>query len=93
MRPFECSRGPATAGSCLRGTAGCVIDHHEPTLMEKLAVAEDELRTAERKARRFRERQAHDAVIASAETDVNAKAALCMAAAARCLVTTDHTEA
>lgn len=94
---MSCRPGPAHGGTCLCGTPGCTVDHHEPTPLDRLNVAEDELRTAERGLAQAVDVQRatggyNGEFVALASTRVNAKAAHCMAAAARCLVTTDHTE-
>lgn len=96
----DCVRGPATAGTCVRGTAGCSLEHAEPTLLEKLDAAEKALATAERRLHGaqglYRAVSIHPGphtlplqAVNEAVADVNAASARCMAAAARCLVTTE----
>lgn len=96
----ECVTGTGTSGivgACLRGTVGCTIDHRpEPTLLDRLDQAEHELRAAERELDMSLDLERSLGRIDLAATvnsraRLNAKSALCMAAATRCLVSVERT--
>lgn len=90
-----CDPPQAPGPVCVRGTVGCRQSHEEPTLLEQLDAAEKRLHEAEGLLSTAQNTSAaigwgpDDSFVRSAEVRVQAASALCMAAAARCLVTTE----
>lgn len=87
----DCTPTSDLTTCCIRGTIGCHQPHTEPTLLERLDAAETDLRLAEhaRKeayALRMSMGPGAGVLVSKAETGSMVAAALCSAAAARCLV-------